>query len=56
MILCPTCGSDRLIPLSFAQEQSVPGAGEKRPLVKCATCGQRIHAAEITADEQGSSK
>lgn len=45
LILCPKCGSDRLIPLTFT-----PALGEewvdlpRRPVAKCANCGQRTFA------------
>ena len=43
-VVCPTCGSDRLIPLTF-----VPALGTdraelpKRPVAKCAACGERTY-------------
>ena len=49
---CPSCGSARVIPLTFP-----PGAGiglaelPERPLAKCAECGYRLTAGEIEAQE-----
>jgi DNA-directed RNA polymerase subunit RPC12/RpoP len=44
MVLCPACGSDRLIPLTFG---SVLGNDRtdltRRPVAKCADCGERTY-------------
>jgi DNA-directed RNA polymerase subunit RPC12/RpoP len=44
MIVCPACGSDRLIPLTFG---SVLGNDRtdlpRRPVAKCADCGKRTY-------------
>ena len=46
LILCPACGADRLIPLSFPQFQpeAGPAAAFRRPIAKCCACGERIFA------------
>lgn len=44
MVLCPACGSDRLIPLTFG---SVRGNDRidlpRRPVAKCVDCGERSY-------------
>jgi hypothetical protein len=55
MTLCPLCGSDRLIPLSFA-EDDVPDEIGERPVAKCALCGHQVYEAEIEAHEESSRK
>ncbi|MHB8489634.1 MAG: hypothetical protein ACYDCS_10575 [Candidatus Dormibacteria bacterium] len=46
MILCPGCGADRLIPLSFPQyrREAGPEVTFRRPVAKCTACGERIFA------------
>jgi DNA-directed RNA polymerase subunit RPC12/RpoP len=44
LILCPACGSDRLIPLTFVtvltdDRTDLP----RRAVAKCATCGERTY-------------
>lgn len=48
LILCPVCGSDRLIPLNFSPFQRRDryfGQSESKPLpmMKCIGCGERNH-------------
>ena len=55
MLLCTQCGSDRVIPLTFASvlvEQLFLEAPD-RPAAKCVDCSRRITAAEVTAQEDG---
>ncbi len=49
-ILCPACGADRLIPLTFAiyRREAGPEVEYRRPMAKCSGCGQRMFA-NITA-------
>lgn len=46
VIVCPACGADRLIPLTFPiyQRRSGPEVVLRRPLAKCASCGERVFA------------
>jgi DNA-directed RNA polymerase subunit RPC12/RpoP len=46
VIVCPACGADRLIPLTFAvyRRQTGPEAVLRRPLAKCSFCGERVFA------------
>ncbi|MHB8538442.1 MAG: hypothetical protein ACYDCS_10580 [Candidatus Dormibacteria bacterium] len=46
MILCPCCGADRLIPLTFPvyRREAGPEVVLRRPLAKCSACGQRVFA------------
>ncbi len=46
VIVCPACGADRLIPLTFAvfQRQTGPEVVLRRPLAKCSSCGERMFA------------
>jgi hypothetical protein len=56
MLVCPKCESDRVIPLTFP-----PALGDvfvgmpDRPVAKCAACGHRLSAREVTAQEKPSS-
>jgi hypothetical protein len=48
LILCPACGSDRLIPLSFGppwRNDRFLGQPEAdlRPVIKCIRCGERSY-------------
>jgi hypothetical protein len=45
-LLCPGCRTGRIIPLSFAIDQSnaAPEVIVRRPMAKCCTCGERIYA------------
>lgn len=46
VIVCPGCGADRLIPLTFPvyRREAGPGVMLRRPMAKCSGCGQRIFA------------
>jgi hypothetical protein len=46
LILCPACGADRLIPLSFPQlrAQAGPATAFRHPIAKCCACGTRVFA------------
>jgi len=46
LLRCPRCGADRLVPLTFAvyQREAGPQVVVRRPLAKCAACGERIFA------------
>jgi hypothetical protein len=45
-MVCPGCGADRLIPLTFPvyQREAGPEVFMRRPVAKCVTCGNRIYA------------
>jgi DNA-directed RNA polymerase subunit RPC12/RpoP len=46
VLVCPRCGADRLIPLTFPVFQRQAGAEVifRRPMAKCSGCGERIFA------------
>jgi len=46
MLCCPKCGADRLIPLTFPvyRREAGPEVVLRRPMAKCAGCGERIYA------------
>jgi hypothetical protein len=46
VLVCPSCGADRLIPLTFPiyQREAGPEMVLVRPMAKCSGCGQRIFA------------
>ena len=45
MVVCPKCGSDRLIPLTFGLEADVdPTDLPHRAAAKCVACGELIYA------------
>ena len=45
MLVCPKCGSVRLVPLTFISTMlNDRGDIPRRPLAKCAACGKRIYA------------
>jgi hypothetical protein len=46
VIVCPGCGADRLIPLTFPvyRREAGPGVMLRCPMAKCSGCGQRIFA------------
>src|SRR4029077_7976884 len=50
VLICPKCGADRLIPLTFPIYQRKSGAEVifRRPMAKCSGCGERIFA-KVTA-------
>jgi hypothetical protein len=49
-MVCPGCGADRLLPLSFPVYRRAVGTRMHpevrlvRPMAKCAGCGERIYA------------
>jgi hypothetical protein len=53
MPMCPECGADRLVPLSFqvarvgARDEERPEVVEMRPVAKCGGCGARIYARRL---------
>jgi uncharacterized OB-fold protein len=49
VILCPKCGSNRIIPLNFVTANGASWHVKQMrlsmpPLAKCVTCGSRIYA------------
>jgi predicted RNA-binding Zn-ribbon protein involved in translation (DUF1610 family) len=46
VLVCPKCGADRLIPLTFPMYQRQAGVKVifRRPMAKCSGCGERIFA------------
>jgi len=46
LILCPSCGADRLIALNFPQfrPEAGPDIAFRRPIAKCCACGERVFA------------
>jgi DNA-directed RNA polymerase subunit RPC12/RpoP len=40
VVTCPTCGSKRIIRLTFDQAELMPP--DERPYLKCVGCGERI--------------
>jgi hypothetical protein len=46
MLSCPRCGADRLVPLTFPVYRREAGSELilRRPMAKCAGCGERIYA------------
>ena len=64
MILCPACGADRLIPLTFPvyRRNAGPEVRYRRPMAKCSGCGERVfahvvarpaHTADLNVFEEG---
>lgn len=55
-MVCPGCGADRLIPMSFPTYR--PEAGDvvvlRRPVAKCAGCGERIQAHTVIRSRHAS--
>jgi hypothetical protein len=53
MPMCPECGADRLVPLSFQvarlgeRDEERPEVVAMRPAAKCAGCGARIYAERL---------
>src|ERR1700693_1868882 len=43
VLVCPACGADRLIPLTFPmhEREAGPEAVFVRPMAKCSGCGER---------------
>jgi len=52
MSLCPLCGSERLIPLTFPQDEFIGVEVEDRPVAKCSICGHRIYDADVLIPER----
>ena len=53
VILCPTCGSDRLIRLHFpAYRLELAAEAIVRPVGKCVQCGNRVYAHVVTHQQQ----
>ena len=53
MLVCASCGSNRVLPLTFPSvlvEQLFLEAPD-RPVAKCVDCSYRMTAAEVTAQE-----
>lgn len=48
---CPDCGSDRVILLTFPQDEFIGDQVGERPLAKCAECGHRLTVAEVAVQE-----
>jgi hypothetical protein len=54
MGLCPACGADRLVPLTFqaarahADDLERPEVVVMRPIAKCGGCGARIYVDRVT--------
>jgi hypothetical protein len=46
LILCPACGADKLIPLTFPvyRREAGPEIQIRRPMAKCSCCGERMYA------------
>jgi hypothetical protein len=45
MVVCPKCGSDRLIPLTFGLDADVdPTDLPRRAAAKCVACSELIYA------------
>jgi transcription elongation factor Elf1 len=52
VLTCPTCGDDRVIPLTFGPViEEIMVEKPDRPLAKCVVCGYRLSAWEIEAQE-----
>jgi DNA-directed RNA polymerase subunit RPC12/RpoP len=54
MIICPRCGSKRVVLLTFPEEDSIPRHLVPRPIARCADCGHRLTPVEITRQEKAS--
>lgn len=48
-LVCPGCGADRLIPLTFPvyRRKAGPEVHLHRPMAKCSGCGERIYATTV---------
>jgi hypothetical protein len=53
---CTACGADRLIPLTFPvyRREAGPEVVVRRPVAKCAGCGERIYARVVATQPQPS--
>jgi predicted RNA-binding Zn-ribbon protein involved in translation (DUF1610 family) len=54
VLVCPNCGSDRVISLTFSPIVLTEVVIEMpdRPIAKCADCAHRLTAVEVAAQEQ----
>ncbi len=53
MLVCPRCGSDRLVTLTFTSAMGEELVDlPKRPVAKCVDCGHRLWPSEVTAQEE----
>lgn len=43
VVRCPKCGSERLIPLTFGAALGTEEVDSRRPIAKCAACGERAY-------------
>jgi hypothetical protein len=57
-LCCPHCGADRLVPLTFPvyRPQAAPEVVYRRPVAKCAECGERIDAGVVARQPQPSER
>ncbi len=46
MSICPVCGSERLIPMSFPEDEATNEV-RSQPVLKCAACGHLVYDTEI---------
>jgi hypothetical protein len=46
MSICPACGSERLIPMSFPEDEATNEV-RSQPVLKCAACGHLVYDTEI---------
>ena len=58
VLVCPACGADRLIPLTFSvyQREAGPEVIVVRPMAKCSGCGERIFAKIIARQRLSKSR
>ena|ERR1700686_2337619 len=58
VLVCPACGADRLIPLTFPvyQREAGPEVIVVRPMAKCSGCGERIFAKIIAQQRLSKSR
>jgi hypothetical protein len=58
VLVCPACGADRLIPLTFSvyQREAGPEVVVVRPMAKCSGCGERIFAKIIARQRLSKSR
>lgn len=56
MLVCASCGSDRVLPLTFPSVlvEALFIEAPDRPVAKCVDCSYRLVAAEVTAQEDES--
>jgi hypothetical protein len=58
VLVCPACGADRLIPLTFSvyKREAGPEVVVVRPMAKCSGCGERIFAKIIARQRLSKSR